>query len=703
MKDVLWLIPVLWVFVSAPVQGAYDDVVKERIAQKEEVKGLLTAKAWDKLEAMADELRESEARFSNGAWKLSRFYLALGVENFLSDSSPDQEWQDWLASLEGWEKAFPDSVTLATVRGRFWTDYAWKARGNGWASTVTEEGWEQFRSRLDTGAGLMDAFAAKFPGSVVPCPGFHTVWHTYALGQGWPVPKAEKLVDAVLERWPDYFPICDAHSIFLLPRWYGRPGDWQAFARRIYHLNPGGHGAELYARLVLERHDDEVDYFESQALEWTWVREGFMRLLEAYPGSGWNLNHLVQCAILANDPQCLASLVKLDENDFLNQSKGGPGWADGLRRWAKEGAPLVIKPVKRIRPDDNRSNSAEALAISPDGRWMAAGFRGGELLLATLPDGEVLSFRELAHAFLRDVKISPDGTLLAVALQRYVGDDPEYAPTSIRIYQVEDPAHPKEIARFEGFRGRIRGLRFSPDSKTLLVGGGSSDKTDHLPYQLHVWDRASGKLTERTTLGGTGVIDALTFSGDGETVCYGLSEAVWEASAKDGFASSRQVMPPEVHRGNIRGIALSGNGQWMATISDAGKNPRQPLNGKIALTDRQAGTHHLVNDVQARGGLRDLTLADPFGDPFLVAVGDDGWIRFWSGLEEGELKPSGLYPGDASTLCRVAFVSRSGTAPLLVTSAGDGTLCLYRFQAEAWPEARAGADGEGRKGGQGGK
>jgi hypothetical protein len=43
---------------------------------------------------------------------------------------------------------WPDEALVHLLEGRFYIDYAWDARGGGWATSVTDEGWKLMRERL---------------------------------------------------------------------------------------------------------------------------------------------------------------------------------------------------------------------------------------------------------------------------------------------------------------------------------------------------------------------------------------------------------------------------------------------------------------------------------------------------------------------------------------------------------------------------
>src|SRR5207247_7634526 len=122
--------------------------------------------------------------------------------------------------------AFPQSITEPVVRARAWTDYAWDARGGGYAYTVTKEGGRQFQLRMSRAREILEE-AARLP---VRCPNWYGVMQEVALAQGWDREEYSHLLSEAAKAEPNYYYYYANAARFLLPRWYGRPGVWERLA-----------------------------------------------------------------------------------------------------------------------------------------------------------------------------------------------------------------------------------------------------------------------------------------------------------------------------------------------------------------------------------------------------------------------------------------------------------------------------------------
>src|SRR5215510_663354 len=98
---------------------------------------------WGEVEAILDKLRDERKQRPEARDDLESWYTYLASPQY----TESKDLPEHCAKLAQWRRDFPDSPNPLVVLGRVHIHWAWEARGSGWASTVTKEGWEQFHTR----------------------------------------------------------------------------------------------------------------------------------------------------------------------------------------------------------------------------------------------------------------------------------------------------------------------------------------------------------------------------------------------------------------------------------------------------------------------------------------------------------------------------------------------------------------------------
>jgi hypothetical protein len=132
------------------------------------------------------------------------------------------------------------------VRGRFYTDFAWLARGNGTADKVTPDGWEKFSARLDIAEkALTEAWELNHYEPLIP-----TAMITVEMGQGKGRGRMEMWFLRAMALDPNNSDACDAKCLYLEPKWYGSREKVLSFCRDC--LNSSDWGGEVPLTLARE-------------------------------------------------------------------------------------------------------------------------------------------------------------------------------------------------------------------------------------------------------------------------------------------------------------------------------------------------------------------------------------------------------------------------------------------------------------------
>ena len=242
------------------------------------IRDLLLQAQYDSLEAMAGQLRRDRTRWPGGSWKLRAFYYE-GFDGSVPEGD-SAAWVTMIDALRRWRDARPQSLTahVALVNGL--VGHAWQARGNGVAAAVGAAGFAAMAQRL------AEARAVLVEGGQLPdsCPGWWAAAQRVALGEGWDRATYDRLVDEAARREPTFGAYYELKARHLLPRWYGKPGEWEAYAEAVAN-GPGAEGDATYARIVWYLHEDFGNIFRESTASWERVRRGFDDLVQRYPES----------------------------------------------------------------------------------------------------------------------------------------------------------------------------------------------------------------------------------------------------------------------------------------------------------------------------------------------------------------------------------------------------------------------------------
>ena len=213
-------------------------------------------------------------------------------------------------------------------------------------------------------------------------------------------------------------------------------------------------------------------------------------------------------------------------------------------------------PNFRLRSE---SGSVSALAFSPDGKFLVAGF-GSKSTLGWQTSAFPLKVwemetRQLIHhltghtGFCVSLDFSPDGSLLASG--SYDGQAIIWSTDKWKSRQKL--VNPDSEGSKSYIQGMVNDVSFSPDGATLAMASSASN--------VHLWDLNTGKH-KATLAGHVGRLISLVFSPDGRTLATGGTDQVrlWN------LATNRELMALDTGKltiGDVPSIEFSPDGMQL--------------------------------------------------------------------------------------------------------------------------------------------
>jgi hypothetical protein len=313
----------------AHVVRTAEDIEQAEISHQ--AQSLLSAGDYEGLEALAAKYRTSQESYANGMWKLSYYYD--GLEPGRNEAEP--AWQAQLKLLRDWNQNKPDSVTARVALGRFWIEYAWKARGGGWANTVTEEGWREMSDRLEKAAqSLREAGRMK-----ERCPVLWSSLLRFALGNEKDRTEYDQMFNQSIAEFPDYEPYYNSRAVFLLPRWYGEDGEWVRDLTTCADRVGGEKGDMIYAQVVwsIHHYGERIDVFDEKAKvkpSWERIDRGFTAILKRSPDSMAAKNERAHLAALAGEREAARKYFAETKGEVDLNSWAAQGEYEEAYHWA---------------------------------------------------------------------------------------------------------------------------------------------------------------------------------------------------------------------------------------------------------------------------------------------------------------------------------------------------------------------------------
>jgi hypothetical protein len=313
----------------APAPSGFPDATEA--TYEDHVRTLLDQGNYAELENLAQANRTERGRFVAGNWRNNDFFNSV-VWMHTSAQPKDSDYQQQFERLKKWQAARPDSAAAKIAFAKLYVDYANFARGTGYADTVSNKQWRQYRTRTALAKqALIEAAALKDRD-----PHWYFVMECVAHNEGWEKADTRELLDQALAFEPDYFHFYRPYTVYLLPQWYGDPGEIPAFAKEMASKRREPAGSIVYFQILSGLAcycQGEIEQLKTA--DWQQLQLGFANLEADYGLSDMNANRFAEMATVFGDRpvarEAFGHVIQRDSGVWLSEDsfQQARGWANG--------------------------------------------------------------------------------------------------------------------------------------------------------------------------------------------------------------------------------------------------------------------------------------------------------------------------------------------------------------------------------------
>lgn len=263
---------------------------------EESVEDLLMERKFDKLEQIFSKALVDRKVNENGILAVNAMFDEVAYDSDNYDSS----FQRFIDAHTDWIAKRPESYVANACAGMFYLEYAWNARGKGYANTISKEGRKKFHERLRlaarylTKAYTIDPGHSTVPTRMITVAKVHPDWHESEV-ERW-------FQNAVKANPSDCAPYI-SKNYYLSPKWGGSRQEQLEFARETIRNGPKDSMAPvIFSKIhwAIYYNNSDANYFKRTEV-WSELKEVQTELIKRFPTSNERHNWFAKSACLAGD------------------------------------------------------------------------------------------------------------------------------------------------------------------------------------------------------------------------------------------------------------------------------------------------------------------------------------------------------------------------------------------------------------------
>jgi hypothetical protein len=326
---------------------------------EEAIRTLFEQEKFESIDQLADAARATRARLPGGYWTLHTIYIPLMLPAKGTDDASEAEWISQLERLKRWMAQRPKSVTAHVALAGAYLQYGWRARGSGFANSVTEDGWQLFHKRVDIAAETLRD-AAALP---TKCPEWYLTMQLVARAQDRDSDEQAAIFEKAIFFEPEYHYFYRTQAESLLPKWGGEEGQMASFAGRIADRIGGKKGDLIYYQIATFLNCACDADHRLNGMSWPRIQRGYAALDELYGQSILNLNAMSYMASMSGDQvyaQKLFLLIGENWYPFIWHTRQA---FDEARRFANFSVAIIKETKNALKAADENLQTPEGRAF----------------------------------------------------------------------------------------------------------------------------------------------------------------------------------------------------------------------------------------------------------------------------------------------------------------------------------------------------
>ena len=297
----------------------------------------LMAGEFEDLEKIAADDLANHLRYRNGFWAITNFYEILArfhKPNGNCKVAGEYGFDDKRAAMERWLAAKPDSATPRIALAMLWKEYAWAGRGCGYASETRQEQFEAFQERLQKARDLLRAVDHEAD------PAAYSIEMMIAPSDEHPPERLAYLYERATHAFPSVPDYATSRYYYLLPRWFGEPGEAAAYARSLLTTPGGDLGLQLYFDVAqvaaVNATRDWTTLLGETGIDYPTLIKAYLTRQADFGPNVYDMNLLMYYAVAARDFRTADRLAGQIGDHWDNALWGGESdraYRNGLLTW----------------------------------------------------------------------------------------------------------------------------------------------------------------------------------------------------------------------------------------------------------------------------------------------------------------------------------------------------------------------------------